>query len=75
LFFGLFTEPYFSNFIVWISAFWNQHFLVAIATLVALGSLVFQPLGAATLTVRDTWWTHPGSSSFYEEDELRADFR
>lgn len=48
-----------SNFVVWISAFWNRHYMVAIATLLALFSLVFQPLAAALFTVRDTWWTHP----------------
>jgi Protein of unknown function (DUF3433) len=55
------AELYLSNFVVWIRAFWNQHYLVAIATLVALAALVFQPLGAAMFTVRDTWWPHPGT--------------
>lgn len=50
---------YFSNFVVWISAFWNQHYMVAIATLLVLLGLVFQPLAAAMFTVRDTWLAHP----------------
>lgn len=58
---SLCAETSLSNFVVWITAFWNQHFLVAIATLAALAALVFQPLGAAMFTVRDTWWTHPRS--------------
>lgn len=48
----------FSNFVVWISAFWNHHYMVALATLIALLALVFQPLGGAMFTVRDTWFTH-----------------
>lgn len=48
-----------SNFVVWISAFWNRHYMVALATLIALLALVFQPLGAAIFEVRDTWWGPP----------------
>jgi hypothetical protein len=48
-----------SNFIVWVSAFWNQHYMVAFATLLVLLALVFQPLAAAMFTVRDTYLPHP----------------
>lgn len=48
-----------SNFVVWISAFWNQHYMVAIATLLVLLGLVFQPLAAAMFTVRDIFMPHP----------------
>jgi hypothetical protein len=50
---------YISNFFVWISAFWNQHYMVAIATLLVLLGLVFQPLAAAMFTVRDTFLAPP----------------
>jgi hypothetical protein len=48
-----------NNFFVWISAFWNQHYMVAIATLLVLLGLVFQPLAAAMFTVRDTFLAPP----------------
>jgi hypothetical protein len=48
----------YSNFVVWISAFWNQHYMVAFATLLVLLGLVFQPLAAAMFTVRDTYLPH-----------------
>jgi hypothetical protein len=48
-----------NNFVVWISAFWNRHYLVALATLIALLALVFQPLAAAMFIVKDTWWGPP----------------
>jgi len=48
-----------NNFVVWISAFWNQHYMVAIATLLVLLGLVFQPLAAAMFTIRDTYLAHP----------------
>jgi hypothetical protein len=48
-----------NNFVVWISAFWNRHYMVAFATLLALLALVFQPLAAAMFTVRNTWLAHP----------------
>jgi hypothetical protein len=53
-----------SNFVVWISAFWNRHYMVAFATLLALLALVFQPLAAAMFTVRNTWLAHP--SQFFD---------
>jgi hypothetical protein len=48
-----------NNFVVWISAFWNRHYMVGLATLITLLALVFQPLGAAMFIVRDTWWGPP----------------
>jgi hypothetical protein len=35
---------------------------VAIATLLVLLGLVFQPLAAAMFTVRDTWRTYPSEA-------------
>jgi hypothetical protein len=46
-----------NNFVVWMRAFWNHHYMVAFATLIALAALLFQPLGGAMFTVRDTWTT------------------
>jgi len=48
-----------SNFVVWILAFWNRHYMVAFATLLVLLGLVFQPLAAAMFTIRDTYLPHP----------------
>lgn len=48
-----------SNFIVWIKAAVNKHYLVALTSLMAIVALSFQPLAAALLVLRDTWTTHP----------------
>jgi len=45
-----------NKFIMWISAFRNRHYMVAIVTLMALLVLVFEPLSASTLVLIDTWW-------------------
>ena len=39
------------------NAFWNHHYMVGFTTLIALAALLFQPLGGAMFTVRDTWVT------------------
>lgn len=39
------------------TAFWNRHYMVAFTTLTAIAALLFQPLGGAMFTVRDTWIT------------------
>ncbi|KII91113.1 hypothetical protein PLICRDRAFT_155954 [Plicaturopsis crispa FD-325 SS-3] len=44
-----------SNFLVWTNATRNKHYLVALATLMVLVSLTFQPLAAAVFSVRDTY--------------------
>jgi hypothetical protein len=38
--------------------------MVAIATLLVLLGLVFQPLAAAMFTVKDTWLAHPSQSLY-----------
>ncbi|TFK47572.1 hypothetical protein OE88DRAFT_1665776 [Heliocybe sulcata] len=48
-----------NNFIVWMRAAANKHYIVALASLMAITSLALQPLGAALLTVRDTWLATP----------------
>ncbi|KAG6888940.1 hypothetical protein C0995_004795 [Termitomyces sp. Mi166 len=48
-----------NNFIVWTSAASNRHYLVALTSLMVLLSLLFQPLSAALLTVKDTWLPLP----------------
>jgi hypothetical protein len=54
------ADPMPSNFVVWMHALRNKHFLVALATLIGLLALTFQPLAAALLTTKDTWWHAPG---------------
>ncbi|KAF9444645.1 hypothetical protein P691DRAFT_836023 [Macrolepiota fuliginosa MF-IS2] len=49
-----------NNFFVWTRAAANKHYLVALASLMALLALSFQPLAAALLVVRDTWFPQPG---------------
>jgi hypothetical protein len=51
-----------SNFFVWRRAAANRHYLVAIASLMALLTLSFQPLAAALLVVKDTYIQLPGAS-------------
>ncbi|TFK67568.1 hypothetical protein BDN72DRAFT_90461 [Pluteus cervinus] len=48
-----------NNFLVWTTATSNKHYLVAIASLMVVLSLSFQPLAAALLVVRDTYWQEP----------------
>lgn len=48
-----------NNFIVWTSAAYNRHYLVALASLMVVLSLAFQPLAAALLVVKDTWLPEP----------------
>ncbi|KAF8156670.1 hypothetical protein B0H34DRAFT_471221 [Crassisporium funariophilum] len=49
----------YNNFLVWTRAANNKHYLVALASLMVVLSLSFQPLAAALLVVRDTWWQDP----------------
>ncbi|PBK94756.1 hypothetical protein ARMGADRAFT_1164356 [Armillaria gallica] len=51
-----------NNFFVWSRAAANKHYLVALASLMVLLSLTFQPLAAALLVVRDTWWGLPDAT-------------
>jgi len=48
--------PFLSKFFVWISAFSNHHYMVAVITLAALLALVLEPLCASIFIVKDTWW-------------------
>ncbi|KAF9459137.1 hypothetical protein BDZ94DRAFT_1060738 [Collybia nuda] len=48
-----------NNFVVWTNAASNKHYLVALASLMVILSLAFQPLAAALLVVKDTWWQEP----------------
>lgn len=48
-----------NNFVVWTRATANRHYLVALATLMVILTLSFQPLAAALLTVKDTWYQAP----------------
>lgn len=48
-----------NNFVVWTRATANRHYLVALATLMVILTLSFQPLAAALLTVTDTWYQAP----------------
>lgn len=50
---------FFSNFVVWVSAFWNQHYMVAFATLIGLLALVFQPVASAMFNSRLTYLAQP----------------
>lgn len=45
-----------SKFIVWISAFSNRHYTVAVVTLVAILALVIQPLCGSVFILKNTWW-------------------
>jgi len=49
-----------SNFFVWARAASNRHYLVALASLMVILTLSFQPLAAALLIVKDIWWQVPG---------------
>ncbi|KAG6876440.1 hypothetical protein C0993_003142 [Termitomyces sp. T159_Od127] len=48
-----------NNFIVWTNAASNRHYLVALTSLMVLLSLLFQPLSAALLVVKDTYLPLP----------------
>ncbi|KAF8880015.1 hypothetical protein BD779DRAFT_1550009 [Infundibulicybe gibba] len=48
-----------NNFVVWTRAASNKHYLVALASLMVVLSLSFQPLAAALLAVRDTYIQEP----------------
>ncbi|KAF7761476.1 hypothetical protein Agabi119p4_9468 [Agaricus bisporus var. burnettii] len=52
-----------NNFFVWLRAAANKHYLVALASLMALLALAFQPLSAALLSVRDIWFPLDGIPS------------
>ncbi|KAF7972810.1 hypothetical protein HWV62_17000 [Athelia sp. TMB] len=46
-----------NNFVVWISAALNQHYLVALATIIGLLALVFQPVASAIFSTKPTYIT------------------
>ncbi|KAL0957578.1 hypothetical protein HGRIS_001362 [Hohenbuehelia grisea] len=54
-----FISSLYSNFTVWFHAWTNKHYLVFLTSAMVLLSLAFQPLAAALLVVKDTWWTKP----------------
>ncbi|KAF5346377.1 hypothetical protein D9756_011395 [Leucocoprinus leucothites] len=63
----------YNNFFVWSRAAANRHYLVALASLMVLLSMSFQPLAAALLAVRDTWLAQPGKSiQFHAIYKFRA---
>ncbi|KAH8833004.1 hypothetical protein DL96DRAFT_1584277 [Flagelloscypha sp. PMI_526] len=66
-----------NNFVSWIQAFYNKHFLVGGATLLVLISLVFQPLASALVSVRVVW-ENEGSLTTHQQQALglnqNADF-
>jgi hypothetical protein len=39
----------------------NRHYLVALASLMVVLTLSFQPLAAALLVVKDVWWQEPSA--------------
>lgn len=45
-----------NKFIVWISAFSNHHYTVAVVTLVAILALILQPLSASIFILKNTLW-------------------
>ncbi|KAI0264713.1 hypothetical protein BC834DRAFT_252038 [Gloeopeniophorella convolvens] len=47
------------NAIVWMRASYNHHYIVALASLMALVALSFQPIAAALFSVRDTYRSLP----------------
>ncbi|KAF9445291.1 hypothetical protein P691DRAFT_762616, partial [Macrolepiota fuliginosa MF-IS2] len=48
-----------NNFFVWTRALENDHYLIALTTLLALLVMTFQPLAAAIFSVQDTWLGKP----------------
>jgi len=50
----------YNNLVVWTRATSNRHYLVALASLMVILTLSFQPLAAALLFVQDTWWREIG---------------
>jgi hypothetical protein len=51
-----------SNAFVWVQATSNRHYIVALASLMALLALSFQPISAALFSVRDIYKALPGSA-------------
>ncbi|KAF9460651.1 hypothetical protein BDZ94DRAFT_888808 [Collybia nuda] len=51
-----------NNFLVWSNAASNKHYLVTVASLMVIISLMLQPLASALLSVRDTWVQEPDIS-------------
>lgn len=51
-----------SNAFVWVKASFNRHYIVALASLMALVALSFQPISAALFSVRDIYKALPGSA-------------
>ncbi|KAF8986696.1 hypothetical protein BDQ17DRAFT_1436120 [Cyathus striatus] len=48
-----------NNFVVWVRAASNTHYLVTLSSLMVIICLAFQPLAAALLIVKDVYWTEP----------------
>ena len=47
---------------MWVKASFNRHYIVALASLMALVALSFQPISAALFSVRDIYKALPGSA-------------
>jgi hypothetical protein len=50
-----------NNFVVWIEAAHNGHWVVTAASIMVLVTLYFQPLASSLLSVRNTWILLPGA--------------
>lgn len=51
-----------STFLIWMQAASNGHWIVTMASIIALAGLAFQPLAAGWLTVRNIWLPLPPTS-------------
>ncbi|KAF9521556.1 hypothetical protein CPB83DRAFT_865412 [Crepidotus variabilis] len=49
----------YNSLMVWGRAAMNRHYLVALASLMVILTLSFQPLASALLSVREIWWQEP----------------
>jgi hypothetical protein len=53
----------FSKAAIWLTAFFNRHYVVALSSIMVLLALSFQPVSAALFSVREVFMELPGSAS------------
>jgi Protein of unknown function (DUF3433) len=64
----------FSEVAIWLTAFFNRHYVVAVSSIMVLLALSFQPLSAALFSVREVFMELPGSAPITIIPDLAPSF-
>jgi Protein of unknown function (DUF3433) len=64
----------FSKAAIWLTAFFNRHYVVAVSSIMVLLALSFQPFSAVLFSVREVFMELPGSAPMIIIPDLAPSF-